>query len=711
MSLEGVKHHSSIEEIVEVLCNKTQNTDREFFKAEVAFFLAKLASCMRASVKTKDRGILPLNIYAIALGSSGYGKGYSVAIMEDEFLKGFKDRFLEETLPVLSEQNLWKISSVRAARNATDQQEEFDKLQKEYNGTGAYVFTFDSATAPAVKQFRHKLLLANAGSLNFQQDEFASNLLSSLETLNLFLELYDKGVVKQKLIKNTKENVRNEEIDGKTPTNMLLFGTPSKLFDGGQTEDMFYSMLETGYARRCIFGYGSRDKKAYHSQTAEEIYHRQVQASNDTTIGKWASIFYDLASPIMFNWMSIVPDDVGIRLMEYKIQCERIADELPDHAEIRKAEISHRYFKAIKLAGVFAFIDASPEVQMHQLMSAILLVEESGKSFERILDREKTYVKLAKYIAEVGTEVTHSDLHEALPFYKTGNAARNEMISLATAWGYKKHIIIKKNFVDGIEFFKGETLKETNLAECYISYSDHYAYQYANEKVPFEDLHNLTQSSGFHWINHHVKGGHRLEENVQQGFNLVVIDVDGGVTVERVKDLLKEYKYMLYTTKSHCDEEHRFRIVFPTNYIVKLDSNDYKEFMNNILAWLPFVSDETANQRSKKWESFNGNFLYNDGQLLDVLAFIPKTSKNENYKNQLAKIQDLSNLERWFAQRIATGNRNNQMLKYAFALVDDGMSLGEVENAVKSFNSKLNNALTVSELEGTILVSVAKRYI
>ena len=71
----------------------------------------------------------------------------------------------------------------------------------------------------------------------------------------------------------------------------------------------------------------------------------------------------------------------------------------------------------------------------------------------------------------------------------------------------------------------------------------------------------------------------------------------------------------------------------------------------------------------------------------------------------------MSNLERWFAQRIATGNRNNQMLKYALALVDDDMSLGEVENAVKSFNSKLNNALTVSELEGTILVSVAKRYI
>lgn len=71
INLDGVKHHPAIEEIVEVLCNKTQNTDKEFFKAEVAYFLANIASSMRANVKTKDRGILPLNIYSIALGTSG----------------------------------------------------------------------------------------------------------------------------------------------------------------------------------------------------------------------------------------------------------------------------------------------------------------------------------------------------------------------------------------------------------------------------------------------------------------------------------------------------------------------------------------------------------------------------------------------------------------------------------------------------------------
>lgn len=71
IGLTNVQHHPAIKEIVEVLCNKTQNTDKGFFQVEVAYFLGKLAGCMRASLVTKDRGNIPINIYALALGSSG----------------------------------------------------------------------------------------------------------------------------------------------------------------------------------------------------------------------------------------------------------------------------------------------------------------------------------------------------------------------------------------------------------------------------------------------------------------------------------------------------------------------------------------------------------------------------------------------------------------------------------------------------------------
>jgi hypothetical protein len=717
IDLTGVTHHPAVEEIVDVLCNKTQNTDRGFFRVEAAYFLGKMASNMRALVVTQDRGEIPVNIYALALASSGYGKGHSVHVFEQEFMKGFRKRFMEDTLPVVAEKHLNEMANHRAGKNGTDPAEEFEALQGEFKRAGAFPFTFDSGTPPAVKQLRQKLLLANCGSINLQIDEIGSNLISNIDVLNLFLELYDQGIVKQKLTKNTVENTRGEEVDGKTPTNMLLFGTPSKLLDGGQTENEFYSFLETGYARRCLFGWGQQDRRASHTMSAEEIYKRLTQPTNNVVVQRWAAHFHKLADPAMFGWKMTVEEPVAIALLQYKIHCEQLAEAMAEHEEIKKAELGHRYFKALKLAGAFAFTDESNEVEMEHLKQAILLVEESGTAFQAILNREKAYVKLAKYIATCGQDVTHADLMEALPFYKSGNAARNEMMTLATAWGYKKHIVVKKFYVDNIEFFKGETLQETNLDEITVSYGEHWAYNYVSEKVPFSQLHQLTQAAQddgqpMHWVNHNLKNGHRAEENVFPGFNLVAIDVDGGVSLATVHELLKEYKFLTYTTKRHTDEENRFRLLLPINYVLELDSDEYKEFMNNIMEWLPFKTDESANQRSKKWETFaGGKFHYStEGEILDALRFIPKTSKNEQYRTEMKKVESLDNLERWFVQRMVTGSRNNQMIKYALALVDSGMDLMSVSKQVHAFNGKLNNPLSEEEINSTIMTTVAKRF-
>jgi hypothetical protein len=720
IDLSGIQHHPALTDMVEVLCNKTQNNEKGFFRVEAAFFLGKMAACMRATIVTKDRGEIPVNVYALALATSGYGKGHSVSIVEEDFLSMFHKRFMNETFPLVSEEKLWEIANERAAKNSTQQEEEKEKIDKEFRSSGAYPFTFDSGTVPAVKQLRHKLLLAGCGSINLQIDEIGSNLVGNTEVLTLFLELFDQGKVKQKLTKNTADNTRGEEIIGKTPTNMLLFGTPGKLLDGGMTEEHFYSFLDTGYARRCIFGHGISAKRANDGRTPAEIYARLIDSTNNKAVSVWATHFHSLADPAMFGWKMNVEDDVGIQLLTYKMACERAADGLPEHEEIRKAELSHRYFKALKLAGVYAFIDKSPDIEMDHLMSAILLVEESGAAFQAILNREKSYVKLAKYIADVGQPLTHADLHEALPFYKASNAARNEMMGLAQAWGYKKHIIIKKTFDDNIEFFQGEKLKETNLKEMIISYSDHWAYHYQNEHAPFEELHKLTQAKDMHWVNHHLKSGHRTEENAIPGFNMISLDVDGGASLDIVHSLMQDYKFLTYTTKRHQTLDNktgeplgdRFRLILPINYHLEMDSAEYKEFINNVIEWLPFPVDESSNQRSKKWMTHDaGTYHYNlNGELLDVLKFIPKTSRNEAYQAQSKELQSLDNLERWFAQRISDGNRNNQMIKYALALVDGGMGLSQVNKQVHDFNKKMNSPLSEGEIDTTILTTVAKRY-
>jgi len=306
-----------------------------------------------------------------------------------------------------------------------------------------------------------------------------------------------------------------------------------------------------------------------------------------------------------------------------------------------------------------------------------------------MLTRDRPFIKVAKYIAATDRELTHVDLVEDLPFYKGTDAYKKSLLDLATAWGYKNNIIIKKYIMDNIEFMRGESLKETDLDEIIISYGKHAAEGYKNETVKFSDMHKLTQMNGFNWVSHQVTGGLRRETNIMQGFNMIVIDVDGGIDIKTVQLLLKKYTYHIYTTKSHTKSINRFRLVLPINFILKLDKADYAEFMNNVYEFLPFDCDDQTNDRCRKWACWKGDYWFNDGELLDCLPFIPKTSKNTERKLAITSLSSLNNIERWMMSNIGQGNRNNMLLKYALVLVDTGHNVDAVKSNLMVFNDKL----------------------
>ena len=713
MDLSKVNHNPCLEELTNLICRKTQNTDTNFFHVEVAYFLCKIAASMRAYIDSADRGQIPVNCYAICLAQSGYSKGYSVNIMEYDILSGFRKQFMIKTFNEVAEQNILdRAAAIAVANGDPDPSEVEEKLRASYEKAGNYVFTFDSGTGPAVKQMRNKLLLAGIGAINAQIDEVGSNLLNSPEVIATFLELFDQGRIKSKLIKNTTENVRDLDLDGKTPANMLLFGTPVKLFDGGTTEDYFYSMLDTGYARRCLFGLGGEvDKKAYYSKTAEEIYEALTEPRNKEITNKWNEYFISLAQKEMVDFRIELQRPEAIKLLEYRIECEKLADSLSPYEELQKAELNHRYFKALKLAGAYAFIDKSPLITETYLLQAIKLVEESGENFLKILHREKPYMKLAKYLSNASEELTHADLTEALPFYRSPQ--KSELMALATAWGYKHNIIIKRSFSDGVEFFKGDTLEETNLDSLIVSYSTDFARDYKADYAPFDQLgSHLFQLEGMNWCNHHFSNEHRCTEDALPTFNMVVLDVDGEISLGVAESLLTEYCYIMYTTKRSTEEVNRFRIILPLKFTLNFSAEDYKAFMNNVLKWLPFKSDEAANQIAKKWSSHAGGELrvHKTDVLLDPTKFIPNTLRNESFLSKQKKITSLDNLERWFANQMEVGNRNNLFLKYALCLVDSGLEFDSIEAKVLSFNKKLKDKLPEEELQKTVLITAYNKY-
>ena len=710
------QYHPFTERIVDILVRKVNNDNRHFFRILTAYYLSKVASMMRCNIQTNDRDVIPVNTYVLNLMVSGTGKGHSTNILEREFISHFKKEFLNNVFPRKAEENIEILAQERAQAKLTSGQsilpltEEYaiqkDRFQHHFDRLGELAFSFDSGTSPAVKQMREKLLLAGAGSMNLELDEVGSNMSANVDVLNTFLELYDIGLIKQKLIKNTPENIRSEELPGNTPTNLMMFGTPTKLLDGGRVEEEFKQFLETGYARRLLFGY-TVDSHRTRYASAEERYAQMVDINLIADTRLLQNEFTNFAKR-PFNPVLQVSKDNSIYLIKYQMQNEATADEFKAHMTLHKAEMCHRHYKALKLAGAYAFADNSTEVTEDHLKYAISVVDDSGEAFHTLMRKQGPYERLAHYLADCDNEVTQHELVEELPFYKGSESQRKDLMTLAMSFGYKNNIIIKKRAIDDIEFFIGETLIETDLNKLTTSISRDIAHDYKLENPPFDQLYKLTTADGYHYAAHTFINGHRKSENAIPGFDLIILDCDGDVSISTVKILLEDYQFLISTTKRHTAEINRFRLILPISHKIKLSSDEYSRFMSNVFEWLPFPVDEAAKDIARKWASHpKGHYEYNQGSILDATMFIPETKRSDETKAQISS-SGVNILERWFRTHTSKGNRANHLYRYGMVLIDAGLQLGEIVEKLENFNNSLQTPLPEDQFTNSTIKSISK---
>ncbi len=711
------KYHPFSERIVDILVRKVNNDNRHFFRILTGYYLSKVASMMRCNIQTNDGDVVPVNTYVLNLMVSGTGKGHSTNILEREFVAYFKKEFLNNVFPKKAEQSIQNLAQERAAWRVNigqttltlDEETEFQQgeFQKHFDRLGELAFSFDSGTSPAVKQMREKLLLASAGSMNLELDEVGSNMSANADVLNVFLELYDIGLVKQKLIKNTQENIRSEELPGNTPTNLMMFGTPTKLLDGGKIEEEFKQFLETGYARRLLFGYTTDSHRTKYA-SAQERYQQMVDPNLAKDMLAIQQEFTNFAKR-SFNPVLQVSEADHIHLIEYQLKCEELADDMKDHMSLHKAEMIHRYYKAIKLAGAYAFADNSTKVTQDHLNYAISVVEDSGEAFHQLMRKQGPYERLAHYLADCDNDVTQHELMEELPFYKGSEGQRKDLMTLAMSFGHRNNIIIKRRMLDEIEFFNGETLAETDLTHLTVSISKDIAYHYQTDNPPFDLLHKLTTADGYHYTAHGFINGHRKNENVIPGFDLLILDCDGDINMSTVKVLLEDYTFLMSTTKRHTPEINRFRLILPLSHRIKLTTGEYSRFMMNVFEWLPFPVDEGAKDIARKWATHPGKYEYNKGNIIDATMFIPETKRSDETKARISAT-GFDNIERWFRAHTSKGNRANHLYRYGMVLIDGNYSLGEIVEKLETFNNSLEVPLPEEQFRNSTIKSISKEF-
>lgn len=710
-NFQEYEHHPFITEVGAALAAKTNNPDPAMFRIMSAWHLVKAVSNLHGMVKSAVGSPMPINMYAICLAPSGAGKGHAMSTLEQGIFKSYLDG-LHSRIEVAEHEAINRLAYRMTEERGLDEATARTKADKEVTELGPYVETFDSGTAPAIKQLRAKIQQLHFGALNLQIDEIGSNLTGSEEALTTFLELYDLGQIKQKVTKVTKESSRTLDKRTATPANLLLFGTPSKLFDGGNAEKLFVDLVTAGYARRSFFSWQAA-RRGMKALDQDEAFQKAVQLLTALDTSPWIGKIKELLD-IKNGHVFVLTDRADKQLFAYRVFCEKRSEEYPEHQEDIRAEMMHRHIKTMKVAAAFAALERLPVVLIRHINHAIALTEESGKAFQTMLSRDKAYVRLAKYITSSKTRSTQADLVSMLPYYSGSQSARNDMMNLAVSWAYSHDKVIKKEYADGIEFFSGDSLEQTNLNAIPLAFSTHFADNYTNSSPRWDQLSKLLLKDDFHFTNHWLAEGehsmgHRSEANVIEGFNFIVLDVDGTASLQLVRGILADYKYTIYTTKSHAPDDHHYRILMPISHTVRLNKDGFGNFMRNIYNWLPFEVDVAAKDRCRKWATNAGHLEENDGQLLDATQFIPNTVRQEKLNAAQEGLKSLPALERWFAMQMSTGNRNNMLARFAFVLVDSGLSLPEIETRIVVLNNSQQDRLSMAEIQQTILRSVAQR--
>lgn len=715
--------HEMSEEIASILASRASTDNLDFFRIIVSYYLANLASSMGTTVYSALQNSIPTNVYALALAPSGFGKGTSIGVMEREVTNKFREVFMNYLVPILE-----KEAPDRLALNASEYLQHIpldtltEKFKEQLESAGNYVPSFDEATVPAIKQLRTKIQLLGAGALNLEIDELGSNIQKSAEALKTYLELYDIGQIKTKLIKNTKENVRGMLLNTPSPANLLMFGTPSSLLNSDKEEELFMQFLEAGYARRCLFGYQDTSITASKDISIDDLYDILQTRRNDYKLTSICDHLGTLAGEEFLHRSIHIPTAVDKLILRYKLFCQDRASKFKSYQTIHTHEMQHRHFKATKLAGTYAFIDKRFEMNEKDFLNAIYLVEQSGNALHRILKRDKPAILVCKYIEEAGTSVTVSDLTDHLPFYKAASGqVRNDLMKEAKAWGHSNNIMVQEYKVNDITFYKGEKLTETSLSQITLSVSQDITTGFQNIVRDFRQLPQLFKSS-WNWCSHQLKHGdsskgHRANENCIQGCKLLVLDIDDtSMSPSLASELIKQYYHIIYTTKSNEKEAgvYCYRVIIPTNYSVNLDEDDFKKFMESAATAFPFTEvDVKTFNRTRLWFCNPDTTLYTNFegelQLFNVVPHIPKTVQNIEYTSSNKRLGNVSAIERYFLNMMQEGNRNHSLLRYGLMLLDSEHSLSQVEASVLALNKKLHNPLNQKEIEATVFKTLAKK--
>jgi hypothetical protein len=166
---------------------------------------------------------------------------------------------------------------------------------------------------------------------------------------------------------------------------------------------------------------------------------------------------------------------------------------------------------------------------------------------------------------------------------------------------------------------------------------------YKSKTIPFENLHRIVKSDFRQYSPFEFKDGLKKSENWNNdNQNLLILDVDDGLTIQQAKEKFKNYQYFICTTKSHQVEKKglkcdRFRVILYSEDIPKGDK--YFEFTKALEEKYPFI-DKQVNTKTGAFLGYSDcEYWYNNGKYFKCSELTKKIDKKEEIKKAFSPIQ------------------------------------------------------------------------
>ena len=571
------------------------------------------------------------------------------------------------------------------------------------------------------------------GSINLIASEIGDIINNSSELINKIKEMWDR-----KLLSKSIKSENEKSVYG-ISSNILLFGSADGVdLDAKKT---LMKALNSGLYRRCFVVNIPAGTEIEMQDKKPDKYQdfREMLKSIKTT---YVSDTKNLKEDYVFE------STIGYLELEQEINKELITEANENQIDKYKQYDSSAITIITKLAHIVAFLESTKTVNEHHLQYAYDYFKETRATLEDLLYPNKLYIQMYQVVKMSKERLSYYDLTKYISDLPDTKSKRDELIELFQEYAFYKGDVpeIRGNKV---KYFSLREPEETELDKLVVSLdmTDYEAHPRLEPKqaIAFQEvdlsffdngkdnfsLEKVVQSknvksfclSKFEESDQAGKqsktgiAGHRRADNYIEGFNVIGIDIDEGMTIEKAQELLSNYTYLIYTTRSHRSEKNgemqgdRFRVLLPLKQMVYVDPERYKKMYENAMDFLGIKSfDKATRNVSRLWfTNSEAEIFTNEGLLFNISPLVPDTAKSEIMLPNLNQLNDeyssdfvdeterrLLGMKKYVLLNTSKGNRSVMLYNFACFCRDIGAN---AMNEVYGINSMLTDPLSDMELD------------